>query len=83
MAEFFTPAQIASRLGLSKPDPVFRWIATGELKALNVATNKSGRPTWRIRPDDFQHFLDGRTAVPAPVRPTRRGQRRPEVTAYF
>jgi excisionase family DNA binding protein len=81
---FLSPAAIAARLGLAKPTPVLAWIRNGELKASNVGTNPSGRPTWRIAEADFDAFVERRRAVPAPAVERRvRRTRLAKVTAYF
>ena len=84
--EFLTPAEVASRLGLTKVDVVRSWISNGELPASNVASDLRGRPTWRIREQDLNDFLERRRTVPAAAEPVRR-RRRPRdpepVTRYF
>jgi hypothetical protein len=81
---YLTPAAIATRLGLAKPDPVFAWIKSGELRAINVATKIGGRPTWRIDQVDFQTFLEARRSHPNVRQSPVARRRRPErATRYF
>ena len=54
----------AERMGVS-PDKVLAWIASGELFAINVATNPNGeRPRWRIPPEAVKEFEAGRRSIP-------------------
>lgn len=68
-----TPPQLARRYGVH-PLKVLGWIRNGELRAINVAANRSGRPRWRITPAAIEDFEAGRAAVPLP--PPRRQPRR-------
>jgi hypothetical protein len=69
-----TPPQVARRHGVS-PDKVLGWIHSGELRAINVAARRGGRPRWRIDPADLVVFEQARSAVPrAAARPKRRRQ---------
>jgi hypothetical protein len=62
-------------------DKVRGWIARGELPAVNVATNLSGRPRWRIMPDAVTQFEKVRGSTPPPKPPRRR--HRPEVHDFY
>jgi len=66
-----TPPQIAAQYGINA-DKVIRWIATGELRAINVATLPDGRPRWMVDVDDLAAFEQRRSAVPQAPKPTRR-----------
>ncbi|MBX3433687.1 MAG: helix-turn-helix domain-containing protein [Pirellulales bacterium] len=52
-----TPPEVGKLLRVA-PETVIKWIKTGFLRASNVATGK--RPSYRIRPDDLEAFLDRR-----------------------
>lgn len=54
-----TPPQVAEALGVAH-ETVLHWIKTGFLKASNLATGQ--RPSYRVRPEDLQAFLDLRAA---------------------
>lgn len=69
--QFFSVPQIAEMLSV-KTDKVHHWIATNELAAFNAATNRSGRPRWRISADAFADFQASRAAAPAKPIATRR-----------
>lgn len=63
---------------------ILAWIASGELPATNVATDRNGkRPTWRIARSDWDLFLASRRAVqaPPPLKPRRRTE--PAAVKYF
>ncbi|NLX56242.1 MAG: helix-turn-helix domain-containing protein [Planctomycetaceae bacterium] len=69
---FLTPPEIARSLRVSETK-VAAWIKSGRLRAFNVSEGQ--RPKYRIRADDLESFLDGRTAAPPPTRPVRRERR--------
>ena len=58
------PGAIAARLNLKKTDVVLAWIARGELKATNIASDPTTRPLWRITEADLAAFLESRRATP-------------------
>jgi len=65
---FLTPPEIARSLRVSETK-VAAWIRSGRLRAYNVSEGQ--RPKYRIRGDDLDSFLAGRTVTP-PTRPVRR-----------
>jgi len=75
----YSPADIAERYGIDHAK-VLNWIAAGALRAVNVATNPSGRPRWRISEEALAEFEQSRANV-KPVKPTRR--RKPEIERRF
>jgi hypothetical protein len=78
---FQSPPDIARRYGVSA-EKVMVWIRSGELRAINVATRRGGRPRWRIDHADLLAFESRRAAVPAIPQPRRR--RKPvDVIEYF
>ena len=68
---YLTPPEIAKSLRVSE-SKVAAWIRSGRMRAYNVS--EGTRPKYRIRADDLESFLDGRTVTP-PTRPTRRERR--------
>ncbi len=54
------------------PDKVHGFIRRGELMAVNVATNLSARPQWRITRESVELFERHRTSVPPKLPPRRR-----------
>ncbi len=72
---YLSPPAIAERLGVS-PEKVIRWIARGELRAVNLADRLGGRPRWRVSQADLESFLAARAAQPRP------GRRRPRTESY-
>lgn len=55
---FQTPPQVA-RLLKTSVEQVHGWIASGELKAVNLSGGQ--RPRWKINPSDLELFLEGRS----------------------
>ena len=71
---YLTPPEVAQRLGISIKK-ILHWIETAELRAVNTATRRTGRPRWKITPEALAEFERSRTNVapaPLPVRKTRR-----------
>lgn len=62
---WFTPPRLAHQLGVSV-DKVLTWIRNGELRAVNVAEHRDGRPRWRISPAALDEFLKRRESSPPP-----------------
>ena len=76
-----TIAEAARRYGVSA-DKVVGWIRSGELRAINLATRRNGRPRWRIGHADLLAFEDRRAAIPAAPQPRRRRTPK-DVIQYF
>lgn len=53
------------------PTKVLGFIDRGELVAVNIATHTSGRPQYRVMPEELAKFENRRTSAPLP-KPTRR-----------
>src|SRR5262249_6323808 len=62
-------------------DKIHGFLRRGELIRINLASNLSGRPLWRITRESVEAFEQGRSSAPPP-RPTRR-KRRPSVFDYY
>ena len=77
----YTVAQVAQRFQIST-DKVLYWINTGQLSAINVATNQGGRPRWRIDAADLASFEDRRRHNREPQSIRQRPRRRPPVKQY-
>jgi len=69
-----TPPEVGRRWGIS-PEKVVGWIRSGELRAINVATRRGGRPRFLIDIVDLAAFEAAR-AVSPPPRPASRPRRR-------
>jgi hypothetical protein len=76
----FTVADLCRRWRIG-PDKIHGFIRRGELLAVNVATNLSGRPQWRITPESVARFEQRRSSVPPP-KPQRR-KKQPALVDYF
>jgi hypothetical protein len=81
--ETLTPPQLAARWGVH-PDKVIHFINSGELKAINLAVNRKGKPRYRIRLTEVARFEEARSTQP-PVPKVRRRRRRLEMAGkdYF
>lgn len=79
-----TPPQFAKQYGVSTAK-VLAWIASGELRAINAATNPKGeRPRYLIDISDIELFERSRAVVePKPAPRKRRAQKPSGVTTYF
>jgi excisionase family DNA binding protein len=64
-AEFFTPPQLAKRLGVDS-DKVLRWIRSGQLVAVDMVTTQGGRPRYRISLEEVLAFEKRRTVSKPP-----------------
>lgn len=74
-----TPRELSRLLRVS-PDKVRRWIVSGELPAVNVASVRCGRPQYVVLPHQLAEWERGRQAAPAP-KPKRR--RRTDMIDYY
>jgi hypothetical protein len=62
-------------------DKIRAFLRRGELVAINMATNLSGRPQWRITPESVERFEQRRSSAPPP-KPARRRKRTSAVDYY-
>ena len=78
-----TPPEMAKELRVH-PDRVRRWIANGELGAVNLS-DSDGRPRWRISSEAKQAFLTSRLNRKLEIKERRRQTRMQatEVTEFF
>ena len=77
-----SPPALARILAV-KPSKVLGWIDTGELRAVNIAENRTGRPRWKILPEHLNEFLAGRSNEDAPSPRPRRRQRQTGKRVYY
>jgi len=63
-------------------DKIHGFIRRGELLAVNVATNLSGRPQWRITPESVTLF-ERRRSSGKPDSPKRQRRRGPAEVDYY
>jgi hypothetical protein len=67
----FTPAEIATRFNCL-PAKVRDWIKTGQLSAINAATDPRGKkPRWQITAESLEAFERSRSSKPATSRTAR------------
>lgn len=74
LEEVTTAPQLAKRWKINV-DKVLGFIRGGELRSLNLAKDKSGRPRYKILLSDVQKFEESRETKP-PVQQPRRRRRR-------
>jgi hypothetical protein len=79
--QFCSPPQLARYVAID-PGKVHSWIASGELRAANIATTTDSRPVWRISRADFESFWAARAVSfikpeRNPASEVRRGRGRP------
>jgi hypothetical protein len=77
-----TPPEVAQRFGID-PAKVLAWIRSGELRAMNAATTRSGRPRYLIDEADLAAFEMARSTTPAPKVQRKRRQPRGDVIEFF
>jgi hypothetical protein len=75
-----TVADVAKRYRVGQ-EKVRRWIARGELAAINTAAALCGKPRWVITPDALVAFERRRAGGPLPKPPRRR--KRTDFVDYF
>jgi hypothetical protein len=63
-------------------DKVRGFLRRGELVGVNVATNLSGKPQWRITGESVERFEKRRSSAPA-ARTTPPRRRRPPVVDFY
>jgi predicted site-specific integrase-resolvase len=80
---YLSPPQYAKRLGID-PVKILGWIKKGELRAINIASNLTGRPRYRIPIDAILEFEALRSARPA-VKVVRRKKKKQDsdFVTYF
>jgi hypothetical protein len=72
----FSVPQVAMMLGVADAK-IIAWIKAGELRAVNLARSRNGRPRYAIDVADIEAFERSREVVPADgVTITRRLRRR-------
>lgn len=68
---WFTVPELAKYLRVDA-GKILRFIHTGELVAINIATRASGRPRWRVSEGALADFLLRRQSPAAPAPRVRR-----------
>lgn len=81
LPRYMSPPQVAEILAVDCAK-VRTWCASGELRAVNVATRSVGRPRWRISPEALADFEAARAAPPR-QRAARKQRRDPAVIEFF
>jgi hypothetical protein len=76
-----TVADLARRFRVS-PDRVRRWIASGQLHAINRRDTRAGRPSYVVTAEALAAFEKHRAAAPS-GRPRRRHRKRTARVDYY
>lgn len=76
-----SPPELAKQWGVD-PAKIVHWIKTGELRAVNLATDRNGRPRYAIDIADVAIFEAAR-AVQPPTPWVRRRRVDPSVIQFF
>lgn len=79
--QWLTPPQIARRWGV-KAEKVRTLIKAGELRAIDLATKRGGRPRYRVHEADLLVFERRREVRPLP-KTQRRKRARADVIEFF
>jgi len=77
----FTVPQLARQWGIDKAK-VMTWIRSGDMRAIDGATKRGGRPRYLIDITDIAAFEQAREVIPACPRPRARRARRSTVKQY-
>ncbi|HUT90879.1 MAG TPA: helix-turn-helix domain-containing protein [Thermoguttaceae bacterium] len=77
-----TPPQLARHLSVS-PEKIHAWIRSGELRAVNIATNPKGRRRYVIDPADVEAFEARRSIHKTLSAPRRRKRTSDDVIEFF
>lgn len=77
-----SPPELAEQLGVGSAK-ILHWIQTGELVAINVATDRAGRPRWAIDPLEAARFKESRASSEAPKHARRRPTAQRTGREYF
>jgi hypothetical protein len=76
----FTVADLCRRWRVGE-GKIYGFLSRGELVGVNMATNLSGKPQWRIPAEEVARFEARRTSAPTPKPVGRR--RQPAVIDFY
>jgi len=62
--QLLTPAQAAERIGVKSTNTIYRLIAEGALRAVDIKVPPAKRSKTRIREDDLEAFIEANTREP-------------------
>jgi predicted site-specific integrase-resolvase len=81
MKQRLSAPQLAEEFTVSV-NKIHAWIESGELRAVNLATKRDGRPRYSIRREDVDAFERSREATPSVVPRASARKRRRTVKQY-
>lgn len=76
------PRELARMWGVAT-DKILGFIHRGELRAMNVASRRNGKPRWLVDLADIVVFEQSRTATPAQPPTGRKRTDAPNVIQFF
>ncbi|MGO9109665.1 MAG: hypothetical protein ACLP9L_10565 [Thermoguttaceae bacterium] len=76
-----SPPALAAQWGVDKAK-IIAWIRAGELRAIDAATKRGGRPRYLIDVEDIRTFEQGREVLPACPQRRARRNRLPQTKQY-
>lgn len=77
-----TPPEVAKLFGV-EPGKIIAWIKSGELRAIDGATRRGGRPRYLVDVADIEAFERARQIVPERASAPRRKRSDSGVTEFF
>lgn len=87
--QWFTPPEVARERGI-RVTKVLAWIKSGELEAVNHASNLCGPPRWRVSREALAGFDAARSnrggleqSLGGPPPATRRRRPQPDIEEFF
>ena len=80
--EYMTPPAVARLLG-KRDEWVHGEIRAGRLPAFDLSAPGANRPTYHIRRTDLDTYLESRSVVPRPSKPTESRSRLPKPTREY
>ena len=78
----FHRGQLAKNLGITV-DKVLGWIRSGQIDAIDVSTDRQGRPRYRIDADAIAKFKTARNPAPPPKSNRRKQHKTDDVIQFF
>lgn len=78
----YSPGQLATNLGITV-DKVLNWIRTGQIDAIDVSTDRQGRPRYRIDAEAIAKFKAARSPAPPPKSKRRKKKSLEGVIEFF
>jgi excisionase family DNA binding protein len=82
MSRTLTSSQAAELIQTSA-DRILDMIRAGEIRAIDISSPGSRRPTWRIPAEELERWMASRSTQPASPKPQRRRRKDKYVPTYY